>query len=62
MIDGKEIAKALKVKVLRADQSPLNRKQWSCELECGCEKWITSSRRPTKTKCSNHAKQHEPKE
>lgn len=39
------------VKVLRADKSPLNKKQWLCELECGHEQWVTSTRKPTKARC-----------
>lgn len=39
------------VKVLRADRSPLNKKQWLCELECGHEQWVTSARKPSKTHC-----------
>jgi len=39
------------IKVLRADKSPLNKKQWLCELECGHEQWVTSTRKPTKAHC-----------
>jgi len=39
------------VKVLRADKSPLNKKQWLCGLECGHEQWVTSTRKPTKARC-----------
>lgn len=39
------------VKVLRADRSPLNKRQWLCELECGHEQWVTSARKPSKTRC-----------
>jgi hypothetical protein len=39
------------VKVLRADRSPLNKHQWLCELECGHEQWVTSARKPSKTRC-----------
>ena len=39
------------VKVLRADRSPLNKRQWLCELECGHEQWVTSARKPSKVDC-----------
>ena len=39
------------VKVLRADRSPLNKKQWLCKLDCGHEQWVTSTRKPTKARC-----------
>lgn len=32
--------------IVRADRSPMNAKQWCCELECGHETWITQSRQP----------------
>ena len=32
--------------VKRADQSPMNRKQWCLLLSCGHEVWVTASRRP----------------
>ena len=34
--------------VVRVDRSPLNKKQWLLELDCGHEVWITSSRKPTR--------------
>lgn len=41
----------MKSKVLRATQSPLNKMQWHCDLECGCSTWITSKRKPTRAEC-----------
>lgn len=35
-------------KVVRADQSPLNKKQWCLELDCGHEVWVTSRGKPTR--------------
>ena len=35
-------------KVIRADRSPMNRKQWCLELDCGHEVWITATREPRK--------------
>lgn len=29
-------------------QSPLNPKQWCCQLDCGHDQWITAKRRPTR--------------
>jgi hypothetical protein len=34
--------------VVRIDRSPMNKRRWCLELECGHEEWITSSRRPTR--------------
>lgn len=34
--------------VLRVTQSPLNKQQWSLDLECGHEQWITSATKPNK--------------
>jgi hypothetical protein len=31
------------VRVVRADRSPLNSKQWLVELECGHEGWVTAT-------------------
>lgn len=33
-------------KVVRVDQSPMNKKRWCIELECGHETWVTAARRP----------------
>lgn len=45
---GKDI---MKQNVIRATQSPLNKRQWLCELECGHEQWVTANRRPVKVEC-----------
>lgn len=42
-----------KKKVLSATQSPLNKKQWLCELDCGHAIWVTSNRRPKFAICHN---------
>jgi hypothetical protein len=46
--------------VLRVDRSPMNALRWCCELECGHEVWITSKRRPSRSrmKCSKCATQN----
>lgn len=42
----------MKTKVLRADRSPLNKKQWLCELACGHEQWVTATRKPVQAECN----------
>lgn len=42
----------MKSKVVRANQSPLNKLQWLCELDCGHEQWVTSKRKPRVVECS----------
>ena len=37
--------------VLRAARSPLNARQWLCELDCGHEVWRSSARKPTAFPC-----------
>ena len=37
--------------VVRATKSPMNAKQWCCDLECGHEQWVTSSRQPKRAVC-----------
>lgn len=37
--------------VTRADQSPMNDKQWLVVLECGHERWLTSNKSPAEAKC-----------
>ena len=34
--------------VLSVKQSPLNPKQWCCNLDCGHDQWITAKQRPTR--------------
>lgn len=29
-------------------QSPMNPKQWCCQLDCGHDQWITAKSRPTR--------------
>lgn len=43
----------MKTKVIRASQSPLNKLQWLCELDCGHQQWVTSKRKPRVFECSN---------
>jgi hypothetical protein len=42
----------VKSKVVSAKQSPLNKKQWHCDLECGHSEWVTSTRKPRMVECS----------
>ncbi len=35
-------------KVIRVARSPMNPKQWCCDLACGHEKWVTAARKPTR--------------
>jgi hypothetical protein len=35
-------------KIQNVKQSPLNEKQWCCQLDCGHDQWVTSNRRPTR--------------
>ncbi len=32
--------------VVRSDQSPMNKRRWLLELDCGHEVWVTTSRQP----------------
>ena len=34
-------------KIVRADQSPMNRMQWCCALDCGHDIWLTQTAKPT---------------
>lgn len=36
----------MKSKVISAKQSPLNKKQRHCTLECGHSEWVTATRKP----------------
>ena len=46
-------------KVLRADRSPMNARQWLCELECGHEQWRSSVRKPVKFECMKCAQEQQ---
>lgn len=35
-------------KVLVVRQSPMNAKQWLCQLDCGHDQYVTSKSRPTR--------------
>lgn len=48
----------MKSKVIRASQSPLNKLQWLCELDCGHEQWVTSKRKPRVVECSAQHSMH----
>lgn len=39
--------------VRAAARSPLNPRQWLCELPCGHEQWVTSVRSPKRVQCSS---------
>jgi hypothetical protein len=39
------------VKVIRATRSPMNKMQWSVDLECGHTIWVTSKKEPQIAKC-----------
>ncbi len=39
-------SESLKKRVLRVTQSPMNKRRWILDLECGHELWVTSLRRP----------------
>lgn len=42
---AKAAAKAPR-RVVRVTQSPMNAKQWSLDLACGHDKWVTAARKP----------------
>jgi hypothetical protein len=33
-------------RIVKITQSPLNKKQWCCDLHCGHDVWVTADRRP----------------
>lgn len=37
--------------VLSAARSPLNKRRWLCQLNCGHEHWIMAARVPKRTHC-----------
>jgi hypothetical protein len=45
-----------KSKVIRANQSPLNKSQWHCDLECGCSQWVTAKQKPRMVECASPTK------
>lgn len=45
---GSAKSEKTKQKIVRADRSLLNPNQWSCDLECGHDVWITSKQKPKK--------------
>jgi len=46
-----EEARTKKVTVVSAARSPMNRKNWLCELSCGHEIWEHATRKPKAVVC-----------